>query len=56
MRSSAVGFPVARARAARESMMRLTQSNWIAFKGDCFMMQDPAKVTVRATKLTLNWN
>jgi hypothetical protein len=49
-----VGLPVAKARAARESMMRLTQRSWIAFNGDCFMMQEPTKVTVRATKLTLN--
>ena len=47
---------MARAREARVSMMRLTQSIWMGERGDSLRTAAPAKAIVRATMLTVSWN
>jgi len=50
------GGSVARAKEARESMMRLTHNNYIDFKGESLKIAEPKKDTTRAKTLTVNWN
>lgn len=50
------GSSVARASEARESMIRLTQRSWIAWRGESHMTTDPIKDTTKATTLTVSWN
>mmetsp|Transcript_26233 Transcript_26233/g.66722 ORF Transcript_26233/g.66722 Transcript_26233/m.66722 type:complete len:297 (+) Transcript_26233:1535-2425(+) len=53
---SAVGGSVARARAARASMMRFTHSNCTAFRGVPCPKRALAKDTASATMLMVSWN
>lgn len=55
-RRSFEGGSVARAKAAKESMIMLSQSISIAFKGDSLMMNPQRMATAMATKLTVSWN
>jgi len=52
--SSGFGSSVAKARAASESIMRLTQRRWIGSKGVYFVMADPTKTRIRATTLIVS--
>jgi len=47
---------VARARAARESIMRFTQRSWIAWRGVPFIRAEQMNTVRRALTLTVNWN
>ena len=47
---------MARAREARVSMMRLTQSIWIGLSGDYLSTAAPANARIRAQQFTVSWN
>ena len=47
-KSSIVGFSVAKAKAARESIMRFTQRSWIAANGVSHITTDPKKEMIIA--------
>lgn len=53
-----VGGSVAKARAAKVSMMRLTQRSWTAFRTDSSLSLDTAdtNVSTTAVMLTVTWN
>lgn len=51
---SSAGGSVARARAPKVSMIKLTQSIYTAFKGELFKITDPKKTINIATTLTDN--
>lgn len=51
---SFTGGSVARASAAKVSMIRFTQSIYTAFRGDSFKMTDPRKTMNIATIFTVN--
>ena len=53
-----VGGSVAKARAAKVSMMRLTQRSWTAVKTDVSVLLATAEMNVRNTAviLTVIWN
>lgn len=53
--NASVGNSVANARAAKVSIIRLTQSNWIAVKGDSPPTTAPMQETHTATTLTVSW-
>jgi len=53
---SSFGSSVAKAREARESMIRFTQRSWMAARGDSHMITEPMKEVIKATTLTVNWN
>ena len=55
-RRSAVGGSVARARDAKVSIIRFTQSMGTALKGDAPFAQDPIKHSMTATTFTVSWN
>lgn len=48
------GGSVAKARAARVSMIRLTQSIWTAVNGESLSITDPKKTINMATTLTVS--
>jgi len=50
------GPSVARARAPKVSMTRLTQSIWTALSGESLRTQDPKKTIAIAVMLTESWN
>lgn len=50
----ASGGSVAKARAARVSMIRLTQSIWTAVNGESLSITDPKKTINMATTLTVS--
>mmetsp|Transcript_11063 Transcript_11063/g.26859 ORF Transcript_11063/g.26859 Transcript_11063/m.26859 type:complete len:338 (-) Transcript_11063:2012-3025(-) len=54
--SERVGSSVARAREAKESMMRLTHSIWMAVSGDWVRTADPTHATTIAVMFTVSWN
>ena len=47
---------MARAREARVSMMRLTQSIWMGLSGDYLSTAAPANARIRAQQFTVSWN
>ena len=47
---------VAKAKAAKVSIIRLTQSSWTARSGDSRRAQAPMKAAKIATTFTVNWN
>mmetsp|Transcript_12307 Transcript_12307/g.35035 ORF Transcript_12307/g.35035 Transcript_12307/m.35035 type:complete len:205 (-) Transcript_12307:2124-2738(-) len=55
-RSSRVGASVASAKAAKESMIRLTQSSCNTFSGVSPVDTAATNATIRATKLIVSWN
>jgi hypothetical protein len=55
-KSSGFGDSVARAREARESMIRFTHKSWIAASGLFWNARDPMRQEKRATTLTESWN
>ena len=54
--SSEFGGSVARARAAKLSIIRLTHNIWTAVNTDCLIMPDEIKVMQTATTFTVSWN
>lgn len=54
--SSSLGGSVAKASEAKVSIIKLTQSIWIGFRGDSFKIAAPENAIIRATMLTVNWN
>ena len=50
------GSSVASASEAKESMIMLTQSSWIAVSGDLEMTAAPTTASVIAQMLTQSWN
>lgn len=54
LRRSGFGSSVARAREARESMIKLTHNSWIAANGESQRTTEPMKAVMRATTLTVN--
>lgn len=55
-KSSSEGGSVAKAKAARVSIIKLTHSIWTGVKGDYLMKTAPKKAMNIATTLTVNWN
>ena len=53
--NASVGSSVANARAAKVSIIRLTQSNWIAENGDSPPTTAPMQETHTATTFTVSW-
>lgn len=53
---SAIGGSVAKARAPKVSMTKLTQSICTALRGESLKMQDPKKTIAMAVTLTASWN
>ena len=53
LRMLGVGGSVARASAAKVSMMRLTQSSWTAVSTDCWLSLETAEINVRNTAVML---
>ena len=51
---ASVGDSVARAREARESMMRLSQSIWTAVRGDSWTAIAPIQAVLTATIFTVS--
>ena len=54
--SYSAGGSVANARAARVSMIKLTQSIWTGVNGDSLITAAPRKAIKIATTLTVSWN
>lgn len=54
--NSSSGGSVASAKEAIESIIRFTQSIWMAFRGVVFRVTAPIMAVVRATQLTVSWN
>jgi len=50
------GLSVARARAAKVSMIKLIQRRWMVPKGDSPRMMMPVNTTARVVILTETWN
>lgn len=55
-KSSSDGGSVARAKAARVSMIKFTQSIWTGVNGDSLIKTAPKKAIKIATTLTVSWN
>lgn len=55
-RSSSLGGSVAKASAAKESMIMLSQSIWILLIGDSPITKPQIIATSIATKFTVSWN
>jgi len=57
-RSSGVGGSVAKANAAKVSMIKLTQRSWTAVRADCseLLAIEDTKANTTAVTLTVNWN
>lgn len=55
-RRSSDGGYVAKAKAAKVSMIKLTQSIWIGVKGDYLIKTAPKKAMNIATTFTVSWN
>mmetsp|Transcript_120992 Transcript_120992/g.210475 ORF Transcript_120992/g.210475 Transcript_120992/m.210475 type:complete len:256 (+) Transcript_120992:2026-2793(+) len=57
-RASSEGHSVARARAARVSMIRFSHSSWTGLRGSSFSADraDPTTVSSTPATLTVNWN
>ena len=51
-----LGGSVAKASAAKVSMIKLTQSIWTAVSGGSVKMSEPEKTMKSATRLTVIWN
>jgi len=54
VRISSAGGSVARAKAAKVSMIKLTQSIWTAFNGESLMITEPKNTMNMATTFTVN--
>jgi len=54
--NSSDGGSVARAKAAKVSIIKLTQSIWTGVKGDSLIRTAPKKAMKIATTLTVSWN
>jgi len=54
--NSGFGVSVARAKEARESMIRFTHKSWIAARGLFWNANEPMRQEKRATTFTDNWN
>ena len=52
--SERFGSSVAKARDAKESMIRFTQSIWMAVSGDCVSTAEPTHATTMAVMLTVS--
>lgn len=50
------GGSVAKANAAKVSMIRLIQRSWAAERGDSARKNEPTAIVIRAERLTVNWN
>ena len=57
-RRSGVGGSVARAKAAKVSMIKLTHRSWTAVRADCseLLAIEETKAKTTAVTLTVNWN
>ena len=54
LNKSSVGASVARAKAAKASMIKLTQSIWTALNGESSTVNAPIILTAKATMFTVN--
>lgn len=54
MSKSGFGSSVARAREARESMIKFTHKSWIAANGESQRTTEPMKAVIKATTLTVS--
>lgn len=52
--NSSLGGSVAKAKAAKESMIKLIHNIWTALKIDSFNITEDIKVQITATKFTVN--
>ena len=55
-KSSLLGFSVAKAKEAKESIIKLTHNISMAFKGESLRIIPPKKVINTATILVVIWN